>query len=76
MFTTCKKLETFNNIQGSINVRYTHSVDISSKNHTTEAESFTIVNQSTDLNECITLDRKQMRDLFDILLTMKDKGQI
>ena len=75
MFTTSTKVETFNNRHGVVNVQYEHRVDISSKNYTTETERYAVIRE-TDGYDSIELDRQQMRDLFDILLTMKDKGQI
>ena len=75
MFTTSTKVETFNNRNGSINVQYTHRVDISSKHYTTETETYAIINEKCG-RDSVDLDRQQLRDLFDILLMMKDKGQI
>ena len=74
MFTTSEKREIFNNRSGQMCIQYEHVTQVSSKKFTTETERYHIIDESNDIR--MDLDRKQMRDVCDLLLMMRDKGQL
>ena len=74
MFTTSERREIFNNRAGQMCIQFEHVIQVSSKNLTSETERYHIIDESD--NTHMGFDRKQMRDVCDLLLMMRDKGQL